>query len=263
MNETSQNMNTLSSPIVPQEHGPQTGPRSGLLRWLGRVLPSVLVVAALGSTAYCGHRTGWTMPKFSALTGESQGEKDYRCSAHGIPESECVECNPALLPKGKDFGWCKEHGVPECPLEHPELAQLKEKPQIFPADLDRSQRGLAAGERPENNSKCKIHLRRIQIASQEAVEKAGIEVAPVWDAPIVEAISANGEVTYDQTRVARLSTRAAGTVWRVDKNVGDAVYQGEVLALIDAAEVGRLKAEFLQAYAQLELKEQILASLKE
>src|SRR5207244_12230473 len=114
-------------------------------------------------------------------------EKADWCGEHGILESECVECNPALLPKENELGWCKEHGVPECPLEHPELAQLKEKPQISPGDLDRSQRGLAAGERPENNSKCKTHLRRIQFASKEAVEKAGIEVAAVWEAPIVEA----------------------------------------------------------------------------
>src|SRR5262249_1373119 len=45
-----------------------------------------------------------------------------------------------------------------------------------------------------------------------------------------------------------------GSVWRVHKNVGDAVKEGEVLALVDAAEVGRTKAEFLQACAQFNLK---------
>src|SRR5438132_10686900 len=140
MNEKSQGVNTLISPIVPQEHGPLNGPRSGLLTGLGRVLPSMLVLAALAGIAYGGHRTGWTMPKFSALIRAPQGEKADWCGEHGILESECVECNPALLPKENEFGWCKEHGVPECLLEHPELAQLKDKPQISSGDLDRSQR---------------------------------------------------------------------------------------------------------------------------
>src|SRR5262249_52271967 len=152
-----------------------------------------------------------------------------------------------------EFGWCRKHGIPDCPLEHPEVAQLQQKPHISPADLARAERALALAERPENNSKCKTHLRRIQFASQEAVEKAGVEVAPAWEAPVVESISANGEVTYDQTRVARLSTRAPGSVWRVLKKVGDSVKEGEVLALVDAAEVGRLKGEFLQSLALTDL----------
>jgi len=52
---------------------------------------------------------------------------------HGVPESECVECNPGLLPRGKDYGWCKRHGVFNCPLEHPEVAQLKTRPKVTPA----------------------------------------------------------------------------------------------------------------------------------
>ena len=38
------------------------------------------------------------------------------------------------------------------------------------------------------------------------------------------------------------------------KQVGDAVAAGEVLALVDAAEVGRAKSEFLQALAEARLK---------
>lgn len=224
------------------------------IAWLSRVAPSVLVLAALGGLAYFGHRTGWTVPRFSALTGKTAEEKDDWCGAHAVPESACVECNPALLPKDDEFVWCKVHGIPVCPLDHPEAAQLREQPRVSEADRARTERALASAERPENNSKCKLHLRRIQFASKEAVDKAGIDVAPAWHAPMVEAVLANGEITYNQTRVARLSTRAPGSVWRVDKNVGDAVKAGDVLALVDAADVGRVKAEFLQAFAQFNLK---------
>jgi len=128
-------------------------------------------------------------------------------------------------------------------------------------DKARAKRALVLAERPENNSKCKLQKRRIQFVSAAAVDKAGIEVEPVWQAPMVEAVTANGEVGYDQTRLARLSTRQPGTMWRVEKQVGDRVQRGEVLALVEASEVGRAKAEFLQAFVQTGLKAKNLESM--
>lgn len=110
---------------------------------------------------------------------------------------------------------------------------------------------LDFAERPENNNKCPLHERRIQFVSKEAVEKAGIDVEPVWTAPMVESVTASGEITYDQTVTARLSGRVPGNVFRVFKRVGDPVRKGEVLALVDAAEVGKTKSEFMQATAQV------------
>ncbi len=233
-----------------------------LLGWMGRAIPTVLVLGALACLGYWGHYRGWKLPKFSALTGNGRAEKDDWCEAHGVPESLCVECQPGLYPR-LDFGWCQKHGVHDCPFEHPEVAQLKEKPAITPADLDRADRALRFVDRPENNAQCKLHQRRLQFASREAVEKAGIDVAPVKQAPISESISANGEVTYDQTRVARLSARVPGTVWRVEKELGVPVQKGEVLALIDALQVGQAKSDFLQALAQVDLRQSALESMRE
>src|SRR5205085_5566659 len=87
-----------------------------------------------------------------------------------------------------------------------------------------------------------------------AAEKAGVDIDVVGEAPMTEFLAANGEVGYDPTRLARLSSRLPGTVWRVDKQVGDPVRAGDVLALVDAAEVGKAKAEYLQAVAHLELR---------
>src|SRR5262245_19176507 len=98
--------------------------------------------------------------------------------------------------------------------------------------------------RPENNSRCISHQTRIQFASLEAMEKRGVDVTVAMKRPVVEAITANGEVIYDETHLAHMSSRVEGTVWRVDKQVGDAVKKGEVLALVDAAEIGKAKSEF-------------------
>ncbi len=79
---------------------------------------------------------------------------------------------------------------------------------------------------------------------------------------MVEFVTGNGEIAYDPTRTARLSARVSGTVYRTFKMVGDWVRAGEVVALVDAAEVGRAKSELLHALVQVRLKKKALAALQ-
>lgn len=244
---------TVELPLPPKSvHNPS---------WLRSALPTTAVICALAGLAYWGYRTDWTLPKFSALMGTKTTEEEW-CEEHSVPEAQCMECNVNLVPYGKDYGWCKEHGVYQCTLHHPDVAQLKEPPQMTPSDFERAARALAVMPRVENNSSCRLHQKRIQFASVEALEKTGVDIAVVDERPLVEAIVANGEVVYDQTREAHLSSRAAGTVWRVEKQVGEHVSVGDVLALVDAAEIGRVKGEFLQAISQLRLKQSVFDRLK-
>ena len=226
---------------------------SRLWQWLSGVVPTAVVIALLAGLAIWGHSTDWKIPKFSQLVGGAPSKPADWCEEHGVPESICIACNAKLMPKGQLYGWCAEHGVAECILEHPELAQLKETPTVSQTDLERAARALALRLRPENNRSCKLHLRRIQFADQEAVEKAGIDIRLAERQAVTESIVVNGEIIYDPSRVTRLAPRAAGTVWRVEKFVGDHVRKGEVLALVDSADVGRAKAELIQAVAELEL----------
>src|SRR5205085_438222 len=123
-------------------------------------------------------------------------------------------------------------------------------------------RALAFAKRPENNAKCSLHPRRIQFASMEAVEKSGLDVRPVEIGGIEESLAAIGEVIFDPAQVASLSALIPGRVFRAERNVGEAVNEGDVLALIEASEVGKAKTEFLQAQAQVELKGKTLESTK-
>lgn len=127
------------------------------------------------------------------------------------------------------------------------------RPPITEVDFERAAHALALRSRPENNAVCQTHTKRIQFASIASMEKAGVDIAIVKQRPIIEAVVANGEVVYDETVTGHLASRVAGTVWRVEKQVGDWVKKGDVLALVDAAEVGRAKAEFLQAISGLRL----------
>ncbi|MCE9561332.1 MAG: efflux RND transporter periplasmic adaptor subunit [Planctomycetes bacterium] len=224
-------------------------------------IPAVITFGVLGGVAYWGYQHDWTLPKYSALNGEATKGKEDWCAEHGVPESVCVECDTDLMHKPEPVGWCKQFGVHECPLCHPEVAQTATPPVPAKADFARAERAVAFTDRPENNRKCQMHRRRIQFVSKEAADKVGIEVEPVWTAPVTESVAGNGEAGYDQTRIARLSARLPGSVWKVFKQQGDPVKAGDLLALIDAADVGKAKAELLQAFASLQLKTQSFASI--
>jgi len=214
----------------------------------------LIVLAGLG---YWGDHTGWTIPKYSELLGNAASMPDDWCEEHGVPESICVECNPDDYPQQTLHGWCNAHGVHECPFEHPDVAQLAEIPQIEQADLDRAKRALNLLPRKENNFASPNPGRRIQFASPNSALQAGVDVEPVLRAQIVESVTGTGEIRYDQTRVARLASKSPGVVWQVEKQIGDAVRKGEVLAIIDAVDVGRAKADLQAALAQERLQQRI------
>src|SRR5437867_1758362 len=60
---------------------------------------TALVLAALAVVAYWGYRTGWKLPKFSALLSGAQSKQKDWCDEHNVPESMCVECNEKVFPK--------------------------------------------------------------------------------------------------------------------------------------------------------------------
>lgn len=227
---------------------------------LRRILPTILAIAALAAVGAWGMRTGWKIPGLGTETGPAV-EAGW-CEEHNVPEAKCIECDSKLLPPMQDFGWCQEHGVHQCPLHHPEVAQLKQPPTITEADFAQAKRALELVPREVNNGSCNFYKRRIQFASPEAIAKSGVDIAVVDRQPMVEAIVANGEVDYDQTHVAHLAPRVPGAVWQVLKFVGDRVKTGDVLALIDAADVGRAKAEFLQALAAVRIEQQLYERLQ-
>jgi cobalt-zinc-cadmium efflux system membrane fusion protein len=231
-------------------------------QWLRQAAPTAVTVGVLAVLAFWGHRHDWTIPKFSSLLGEHDRTADDWCTEHNVPESQCIECNSKLWPVDTDYGWCKEHGIAQCPLHHPGLAQSESPPTVTPEDFDRAAHALALMPRAENNSHCRLHQRRIQFASIEAIEKVGLDIDLVRQQPIIEAVIANGEVVFDETLTAHLSSRVPGTIWRVERKVGEHVAKGDVLALVESAEVGRAKSEFLKSIVDARLKQKIIDRMR-
>jgi membrane fusion protein, heavy metal efflux system len=225
--------------------------RSRLRALVLQGLPNLIVFALLGAVLLVGHRTGWKLPKASALFSSGSVAKSDWCSEHLVPSSQCVECREELMPRPKKFGFCRAHGVAECVNCHPELAQVAGQPKLPAYDTTQA---LALMARPENNSRNTLHERRVQFASAASAEKSGVDVDVAQERKMVDAVSANGQIQFDPTRVAHLGPRAPGTVVHVFKIVGDTVLPGDILALVDVAAVGQAKSGLLQAIVTRQLK---------
>jgi len=103
---------------------------------------------------------------------------------------------------------------------------------------------------------------RIEFATADDVRRAGFAFAEARTQPLTRYVGATGSIGYDPRFYSQLSSKAAGTLWWVEKVPGQPVARGEVLALIDAAEVGRLKADLLNDLIQLDLQSRNLERLK-
>ncbi len=184
------------------------------------------------------------------------------CAEHGVPEALCFRCRPELEAAFKAEGdWCAAHQVPEsqCDLCNPDVL-IKHGPsavpapnaevsveQVTPDELPRIQRAPAVT--------CAKDRTVIRLASAEVAQHIGLEVEPVRRQTLHQTLVVNAETAYDATQYARLSSRAAGVVVVVHKNVGDPVQAGEVLAVIDSADLGGAKAAVLAAAATVRLWE--------
>jgi cobalt-zinc-cadmium efflux system membrane fusion protein len=99
---------------------------------------------------------------------------------------------------------------------------------------------------------------RIEFPSAAVVTTTGLKVAPVQVRRMAHYVTAYGMIDYDPSFYAELATRASGTIWQVHKEIGEHVAKGEVLALVESAEVGKAKADFLQSLAQVDVRQRAL-----
>lgn len=189
-------------------------------------LANAIVLLLLLALSYWGHHHHWKIPTFS-----------------GLIDSEPTETAGVTVPETRPLAEAVRH-------------QVRYRPT---SDENAAGRALVAGERDANELD---GLPVICFDSHESVRVAGIESSPVLHRPMEEFVDCHGVVDYDHTKMARLSTRVSGIIWRVEKSEGEPVRKGDVLALIDSAKVGQAKAEFLEAAIQCKLREQTLKRLR-
>jgi cobalt-zinc-cadmium efflux system membrane fusion protein len=96
----------------------------------------------------------------------------------------------------------------------------------------------------------------------EAVATAGIQVASAEVRPMKRYVVANAMLDYEPSSYTQLASRVNGTVKHVLVEFGVKVKKGKPLALIESAEVGQAKADFLQSWALLDTRNRELKALE-
>jgi cobalt-zinc-cadmium efflux system membrane fusion protein len=87
----------------------------------------------------------------------------------------------------------------------------------------------------------------------QALTMAALEIQAAGGATLARTLDGPGEIVLDEDRVAHLTPRIPGVAVKVLKTVGDKVAEGDVLAVLESAELGNAKIEHSTARVNLEL----------
>lgn len=191
---------------------------------------------------------------------------DDWCVPHRVPESECTQCNPALIDHFKETGdWCAGHDLPEshCRLCNPGI--------VFPQEEILRTRTAEFGDEEvrvslffrENAAVCATNDALIQFASAETAERAGLSVQRVRAADLATSVEAPAEVVFDETKATVVTTTVPALVSRWLVSPGESVREGEVIAIMQSPEVADLESRLLSAHADLQVHAKELARHKE
>jgi cobalt-zinc-cadmium efflux system membrane fusion protein len=165
------------------------------------------------------------------------------CKNHGLPKHFCAECGkgPSALRVQPDDGWCAVHDKPESLCDA--CLQAKAEGAPFPSEKT----GAAKG--------CRMPLPTVRLASAGLARKIGIETAAATEEEHAHTLLANAETAYDANHYADVNPRVAGFIRDVKVDLGRVVRQGDVLAVVDSAEVSAAKTLYLTSKATVKLAE--------
>jgi membrane fusion protein, heavy metal efflux system len=104
------------------------------------------------------------------------------------------------------------------------------------------------------------HAEGAIVLSEKAIRESGIEVVAASGGELEQTLTLPGEVVLNADKVAHIVPRVAGIVRRVDKNLGDEVLAGEVMAILESRELAEAKAAYLAAQQRLALADANLSS---
>jgi membrane fusion protein, heavy metal efflux system len=245
---------------------------------------AVLGIAAIGLVALAVLR-----PAVLAKLGVATAKADYGpyCKEHGVPEKFCTPCHPELKEK---LLLCPEHGnIPEeiCTKCHPENAAKYDItpwehglpghfcPKCHPENFKEGDSAAANpnlindgwcaefGERgPDGKVKyCKL-LPMVRLASAGLAGDIGLKTASVIAGEHAHELTANAETDYDANRYAEINPRVPGYLREARVDLGQVVKPGEVIAVIDSADVSTAKTQYLSASDAFKLAEDSYKRIK-
>ncbi len=152
--------------------------------------------------------------------------------------------------------------IPQIPLAVRNLVGLATGTEPMAADGPRdggAERNPPGESRPEGAEAQPVSIK----LTDDQIEAAGIELAPVQDGTLARRIVVPGTIVLHPDRIARVSVRLSATVAELRKGLGDRVAKGEVLAVLDSREVANAKSEYLAARLTSDLSKDLYDRDKE
>ena len=84
---------------------------------------------------------------------------------------------------------------------------------------------------------------------------AHISIAALTNHPIADVLRVAGQVDFDQQRIAKIGSTVTGRVVEVRQHLGNSVQAGDVLAVLNSAELGQAQLAYLKARSQAALEQ--------
>ncbi|KAJ3057907.1 hypothetical protein HK102_010794, partial [Quaeritorhiza haematococci] len=178
---------------------------------------------------------------------EVKGKYNVTTCEHGLPAEFCPKCGKGQAPNLVKDGWCEEHNQPEatCP-------QCKAKATEEPEEPTKRKESGEGKEQAEKKADIRP-LSIVKLKQPGLAGKIGLKTAPATEERHAHQLRGNAEAAYNASRYAEVRPRIAGFAREVKVEAGDEVRRGQVLAVIDSAEVGSAKAQYLTAASEVAL----------
>lgn len=149
---------------------------------------------------------------------------------------------PGVKPPAPPADWCAEHKVAlsACEECNPKLARGGTE---------------VMREREPKEGECPNTLVRIKLAPGVAA-KTGLKLHTMKPESVEETLQGNAETSFVPTAYVRVAPRVPGVIREVSATLGRDVEAGAVLAILESADFGQAKADYLQALAVRDLRRQ-------
>jgi cobalt-zinc-cadmium efflux system membrane fusion protein len=186
-------------------------------------------VLAAWLAAGCGESSAPVSPSGGPAASEGTCE-------HGVLQVVCPKCNPRLAAVFQAKGdWCEEHGFPEsfCPICRPEQG-------------GRPIPDVSSDGAPADGTKIRFKTRSV-------AERAGLETVVAAPREAQSGVVAVARITWDPTRQAQVNPRSPGVIRRIAVDLGTWVEAGELLAVVQSAEVGADRSRLAAAKTRREV----------
>jgi cobalt-zinc-cadmium efflux system membrane fusion protein len=185
---------------------------------------------------------------------EVKAKYDVTTCEHDLPAEFCPKCGKGQAPNLVEDGWCEEHNQPEatcpqCKAEAAEKGEAAEEKEEEPKG--EPSKGTEAAERKADIRPLSI----VKLKRPELAGKIGLQTAPATEERHAHQLRGNAEAAYNASRYAEVRPRISGFAHEVKVEAGDEVRRGQVLAVIDSAEVGSAKAQYITAASEVALAE--------